>query len=205
MRRDTLLPAQQHDIVVEALYADADERGWETIPLHERTKIYGQWIENPAIGGVLCRYMTPDAARSWIKDGPMKEYAYYRRGAGRYARFGAKPMTTSAHIARTALGPQSKVVPGSEGVKPAHCLADSEGIRAYITWGPSSNFRNLLWAALRAAVSGMEAHIVVMEPAERPTSSEEIDLHSKLAKRCRVKVHHMRERLAPPVPRQATP
>ena len=48
--------------------------------------MYTQWVEstNP-IGRILAPYMTPEAARSWIKDGPMKEYSRANRGAGRYA------------------------------------------------------------------------------------------------------------------------
>lgn len=197
-RRETLLPAQQHDQVVTALYADADRVGWETLPLQERSRLYSRWVENLQIGAVLVKYMTPEAARLWIKDGPMKEYARSRRGTGRYARFGKEATTTSLDIVRTALGAEGLVIEGSEGTKPAHCRAVAGGAEAYVTWDQARNFRNLLWAALRAAVDGKDSHIVVMEPADRVTPSDEMQLHKTLAVRCGLTVHHMRERAAPP-------
>lgn len=203
MRRETLLPVERHDAVVTALYADADRRGWATLSPQDRSRVYSQWVEQEHIGGVLCRYMTPEAARSWIKDGPMKEYARAQRGTGRYARFGRVATTTPTDIVRGALGPDANVLAGTEGVKPAHCRATREDETAYVTWGEASNFRNLLWAALRAAVAGADAHIVVLEPPDRISPTEETRLHQTLGQRCGLGVHHLRERppaAAPPPP-----
>lgn len=197
-RRETLLPAEQHDQVVTALYADADRLGWETLPLQERSRVYSRWVEDQKIGAVLAKYMTPEAARLWVKDGPMKEYARARRGTGRYARFGREAGTTSLDIVWTALGNEATVVEGSEGTKPAHCRAVVGEGEVYVTWDQARNFRNLLWAALRAAVDGQDAHIVVLEPPDRVTPSDEMQLHKTLAVRCGLTVHHMRERAASP-------
>jgi hypothetical protein len=194
MTREKLLPAERHDAVVTALYADAERRGWDTLSPQERSRVYSQWVEQEHIGGVLAPYMTPEAARSWIKDGPMKEYARAQRGTGRYARFGRAATTTTTDIARAALGPDAAVLAGSEGIKPDHCIATRGDDSAYVTWGDASNFRNLLWAALRAAVAGCPAHIVVLEPPDRITPTEQTRLHQALGQRCGLAVHHLRER-----------
>ena len=88
MSRDKLLPALLRAQVVKAIYGDADRVGWQTLPLPDRTRAFNEWVEDDRIGGVLTQFMTPEQARSWIKDGPMKEYARALRGAGRYAAHG---------------------------------------------------------------------------------------------------------------------
>lgn len=195
MSRDGLLPAHQLAAVVTALYAHADEAGWSALPPQERSLYYAQWVDAPDVGKVLTRFMTPEQARSWIKDGPMKEYANACRGTGRYARFGRHGGTGPAEVAEAALGAGATVVPGTEGVKPPHCLAtDSAGDTGYLVWGEAGNFRNLLWAALRAAVTdGLPAHVVVLEPPGRPTPTAEANTHRAMARRCRLGLHYLPE------------
>src|SRR3954451_17870778 len=163
-----ILPEEQLAAVVTALYADADVAGWDTLSLADRTRTYSAWVEDPRVGGILTRYMPSEAARTWIKDGPMKEYGRARRGAGRYARFGRQGGTTAADVVRFVLGDGATVVDGTYGDKPFHCMAnDDRGQTNYVAWGGARNLRNLLWAALRAAVEdGLPAHIVVMEPPD---------------------------------------
>jgi hypothetical protein len=195
MSRDTLLPPKQLAAIVTALYADADESGWAHLPPAERTRLYGQWIDDPRVGKILTKYMTPEQARSWIKDGPMKEYANARRGAGRYARFGRQGGTGGSDVATAALGPGAKVLDGSEGVKPPHCYAiDATGERAYLAWGHAKNFRNLLWAALRTAVAAqVPAHIVVLEPPGQSTPTAETVTHRAMTRRCQLHLHYLPE------------
>jgi hypothetical protein len=195
MRRDALLPAKQLDAIVTALYADADEIEWTNLPPAERTRQYGRWIDDPRVGKILTKYMTPEQARSWIKDGPMKEYANARRGTGRYARFGRQGGTGVGDVVLSALGAGATVVDGSEGVKPSHCYAvDSAGERVYVAWGPATNFRNLLLAALRsAAVEQIPAHIVVLEPAGHATSTAESATHRVMTDRAQLHLHYLSE------------
>jgi hypothetical protein len=195
MSRDKLLPAEQLASVVTLLYREAERLGWDTLPPQDRSRIYSRWVEDERVGGILGRYMTPEAARSWIKDGPMKEYSRARRGTGRYARFGREGGTTTIDVVHVALGSEATVVPGSEGVKPFHCFATRGDSQVYVTWGEARNFRNLLWAALQAALQGTDAHIVVMEQPDRITPSAETQSHRALATRCGLTVHHMREQL----------
>jgi hypothetical protein len=197
MRREALLPDEQLSLIVTTLYADAEKHGWDSLPLVDRSRAYSEWVEDERVGGVLTKYMTPEAARSWIKDGPMKEYNRAARGTGRYARFGRQGGTGPADVAVTALGPGARIVEGSVGVKPSHCHAITpSGDIAYLAWGEARNFRNLLWAALRACVEGgFDAHVVVMEPPGKATTTDDVLTHNALAERCGLGVHHMRERL----------
>src|SRR4051794_25912559 len=99
-----LLPRQQQDDVVAAVYADANELDWEHLALVARTRQYARWLADPRVGGILTQYMTMEQARSWLKDGPMKEYHRARRGAGRYARLGQSGGTGPDQIVKHALG-----------------------------------------------------------------------------------------------------
>jgi hypothetical protein len=194
-KRPSLLPTAALAAVVTAIYQDADDASWDTLAPADRSSTYDKWVDDPRVGGILTRYMTPEQARSWIKDGPMKEYSRANRGMGRYAEFGRTGGTGPADIVRTALGPGAVIVPGSQRVKPFHCLADAdEAARVFVVWGEARNFRNLLWAALNASVQdGLEAHIVVTEPPGHVIPSSEVTTQRALAGRCGVELHHMRE------------
>jgi len=192
--RDKLLPAAVRERVVRAIYADADRLGWQTLSLADRTATFNQWIEDDRVGGPLTRFMTPEQARSWIKDGPMKEYGRALRGAGRFAEYGRQGGTGPVDVVRHALGPTAAVVDGSLGSKPLHCLGEVDGTASYVAWGDNRNFKNLLWAALRAsALDGVDAHLVVLEPPGTASASELVKEQQKLAERCGLTVHRMRE------------
>ena len=195
MSRDKLIPEKQLATIVTALYGDADSHDWAHLPPQEHTRLYREWVNDPRIGKILTAYMTPEQARSWIKDGPMKEYANARRGVGRYARFGRHGGTNASNIAATALGLGAKVIDGTEGVKPPHCHGeDAAGSVAYLTWGPATNFRNLVWAALRVAVAAdLPGHIVVLEPPGHDTPTSDKTFHANIATRCRLHVHYLPE------------
>ena len=193
-RRPGIVPDAQLATVVAAIYQDADEAGWETLGPRDRSRMYGEWVEADHVGGVLTQYMTPEAARSWIKDGPMKEYARANRGAGRYAEFGREGGTGVADIVRVALGDGARVVEGSERVKPFRCRATAGDVTAVVAWGESRQFKDLLWAALRAATEeAVPAHVVVMEPPGRAASPTDRSRHAALARRCSIGLHYMRE------------
>lgn len=198
MRRPGIVPDAHLTAVVTALYQDADEAGWETLGPRDRSRMYGQWVEAEHVGSILTQYMTPEAARSWIKDGPMKEYARANRGAGRYAEFGRRGGTDVADVIKVALGPDARLVPGSEAVKPFRCHAatsgEAGGPAALITWGESRQFKDLLWAALCAATEQqIAAHVVVMEPPGRTASPTDRARQAATARRCEIGLHYMRE------------
>lgn len=195
MKRPTLLPESHLENVVSALYAEADETGWETLGPRDRSRMYTQWVEvTDPVGEILTQYMTPEAARSWIKDGPMKEYARANRGTGRYANFGRTGGTSSTDIVKHALGEEATIEAGSEAVKPLRCLAQVGDERFRVLWGDRRSFKDLLWAALRAATEDGETPlIVVLEPPGRITASEERKRLNAIAKRCQITVTYMRE------------
>jgi hypothetical protein len=198
-RRDKLLPANQLEGVIAAIYADAEAMDWEHQTLAEKTRQYARWIHDERVGQILTQYMTTEAARAWIKDGPMKEFHRARRGAGRYAEFGQASVTGPHDVVRHALGEGWHVVDDRVGVKPFHCEAEHKGDLAFVTWGQAANFRHLVWAALRWSVDHKgRAVIVVTDSPERPTPEDEAAWHKRVAERCGIDVAHMRERLAPP-------
>lgn len=194
MRRPGIIPDEQLKQVVTAIYDAAEDAGWENLSLRDRSRMYGDWVEALNVGEVLTRYMTPEAARSWIKDGPMKEYARANRGAGRYAEFGRQGGTEVIDVVRVALGPMAEIEDESERVKPFRCYARTADSRALVTWGGGRNFKDLLWAALKtAAEEKLAAHIVVMEPPGVTTSASDRAKHEALTRRCDLGLHYMRE------------
>jgi hypothetical protein len=196
--RHATVPPGQLTEVIRTLYATAERLGWEHLPPQERSTQYARWVADPAVGGVLTRYMTSEQTRSWIKDGPMKEFARARRGTGRYAQYGQPSGTGPPNLVQAALGEGWTVVDGSLGDKPSHCRARRDDETAYVTWGTAPNFRHLVWAALRAAVeTDAPAAIVVTETTERPTPEADAAWQRRIAGRCGLRITHLRERLAP--------
>lgn len=196
MKRPTLLPEKQLERVVRALYAQADEAGWDTLAVRDRSRMYTQWVEaTDPVGQILTQYMTPEAARSWIKDGPMKEYGRANRSTGRYAAFGRRGGTTPADIVKHTLGDEAVIKEGSEAVKPLRCLASTgEGDQFLVLWGDRRSFKDLLWAALRAATEDDNVPvIVVLEPPGKVTPTDERNRLSAIADRCEITVTYMRE------------
>lgn len=193
MTRDLLLPDAIRADVVRALYADANQLGWATLGPQAKTVAFNRWIEDPRIGGRLTGYMSPEQARLWIKDGPVKEYTRAMRGAGRFAEFGRQGGTSPQDIVNRALGDGAEI-DGNIGTKPPHCLATTSHGTAYVTWGDASSLKHLLWAAVRASIShNVPAHIVVLEPPGTVTPSATADEQKAITDRCGLSLHHLRE------------
>lgn len=197
MTRDNLIPDVHLSGVVTVLYEQAQARSWRHLPPRDRSALYNAWVEDERVGGVLTQYMSPEAARAWIKDGPMKEYGRALRGTGRYARFGRSGGTTVEDILRASLGRDWTVVDGSVGIKPFHAQAENRtGQLAYLAWDEARNFKNLVWAALRASVDlGIPGHVVVTEPQGATTPRETAEMHSLITQRCNLTIHYVREQL----------
>lgn len=188
------VPQDQADAVVEALYDQADQSDWMHLSPTQRTAQYDKWTTEPTIGGILTRYMTPESARSWIKDGPMKEYARARLGAGRYAQFrpasGPGPQVIVAH----AFGPSAATVADTFGYKPFHCAATIESGRAFVSWGESRNFRHLVWACVShlADHAADRAAVVVTESFDQLTATADRARHARIGKQCGIDVFYYR-------------
>lgn len=189
------VPQETLDSVVKALYADADRLDWEHLSPSRRTAQYDQWVTDAAIGVALADFMSAENARSWIKDGPMKEYGRARQGAGRYARFGVGQGTDPHQIVLHALGPDAQLIEGSVGVKPFHCLATrADGTTVYVTWGGAKHLRHLVWASLTklAEDAVSEVSVVVTETMADPTTDAEKARHAAIARRCRIDLRYVR-------------
>ncbi len=197
MTRDKLIPETQLAAVVTAIYSDAHVRNWMHLSLAERSRAYSEWVDDDRIGGVLKMYMTPEATRAWIKDGPMKEYSRALRGAGRYARFGRTGGTSVEDILLAALGEGWTMVENTAGIKPFHAeVVNASGEVAYVAWDGAHNFKNLVWAALRTSVErGLVGHVVVTETQGRTTPRELADMQRDIVQRCGLTLHYVREQL----------
>lgn len=188
------VPRDQIESVVKALYADADRVDWEHLPPSARTNQYDEWVMDTEIGGVLTKYMSVENARSWIKDGPMKEYGRARLGAGRYAKFGSSSGPSPEQLVAHALGNDAVIVEGSVGVKPFHCLATIDGSRTYLAWDSAKNLRHLLWASISylADHASDAACVIVLESMERPTTQAEKRRHGRIGDRCSIPIKYYR-------------
>lgn len=185
------VPREQVDLIIRSLYDAADRLDWDHLPANAKTQHYDAWVREPSIGGILTKYMNSESARSWIKDGPMKEYSRARVGTGRYAKFGSTVGPAPRQLAKHVLGESASVVEGSVGVKPFHCLA-SVGTEAptYLVWGAAKNMRHLVWAAINYLASnpGHRASIVVIESFRNPIVRAERIRHERIAERCGITI-----------------
>lgn len=188
------LPRDQVESVVKALYTAADRIDWGHLPSSARTSQYDEWVKDDEIGGVLKKYMSAENARSWIKDGPMKEYGRACLGAGRYAKFGATPRVTPNQLVTHALGPAASVIENSVGVKPFHCLAVLDGKTTYVAWESAKNLRHLVWAAIShlSAHPGDAACLIMLETMELPITQADKLRHKRIADRCSIKLVYYR-------------
>jgi hypothetical protein len=190
------VPAEQVEAIVKALYADADSLDWEHLPPGRRTVHYDKWVSASEIGAVLNLYMSSENARSWIKDGPMKEYGRARQGAGRYAKLGSAQGTTPEQIANHALGATASIAEGSMGVKPFHCVATTSlnSARTYVAWGAAKNIRYLVWACLNYLADNPDhdATVVITETMANPTTTAEKTRHSRIAAQCSLGLRYFR-------------
>ena len=96
------LPWEVEESIVSRLFADMERLGWEGLTLPQRTSQYAIWIADREIGQRLAEFMTPERARVWIKDGPVKEYPRALAGSGN-----TPPSSTAAPTSRTSSGARS--------------------------------------------------------------------------------------------------
>jgi hypothetical protein len=181
----TLPEAIQCEIVAR-LYSDAVRLDWGHLSMPERRRQYERWISEPAVGGIIGQFLTPERARVWIKDGPMKEYSRSLAGVGPFAKFLPTHSVGAEGIVQMALGGSWSVVAGSAGIKPLHCRAQSElnGLQ-FLCWGTAKDFKHLLWAALRASDAGrIDAMVIVIESIGHELQEIERGRLAHLCARC---------------------
>lgn len=62
------------------LWGLADEIGWMRLADQDKSRLYEDWSKRDDVGGVLSRYLAPEAIRVYVKDTLMKPYVRDRLG-----------------------------------------------------------------------------------------------------------------------------
>jgi hypothetical protein len=195
MPRSTV-PKEIRDEVVRELYRQVETMDWELLSPQQKSQQYARWIEDPAIGGRLTVFQSAEDARVWLKDGPMKEYARALDGEGSFAEFTTKRLSGTDELVRRALGAEWAIVPGSKGNKPMHCMATDGSATRYVCWGKPGTFRDLMWAALNAAVELPQRPMIVVSLRDgQDVNGEDRRRHERIGERCGVDVRHIRRRV----------
>ena len=187
------IPATVERTVVAKLYSQAESLEWSDLTPKKRSAQYDKWLEDPEIGGKLVQYLTPAAARVWVKDGPMKEWTRARNGVGKYASFVSGSSSVLQKIVRKALGEDWDIRPETLKVKPLRAVASCGGNEAVITWAPPNGLKHMIWAALAASASGdsRDWTVCVTETLTNPTPENERQWHRRLADRAGLKLVHV--------------
>jgi hypothetical protein len=180
--------------VVKKLFADASLLDWERLTTSEKTAQYATWLEEADVGGVLSDWMSPEEARVWLKDGPMKEFSRALAGFGTYAGLLDDHPRSPRVLVGAALGNEWSIILGSEGAKPLHCDARRDGDLVHLIWGPERDFKHLLWAGLEAGDrrAGVLVRIAVFDTLSHPISRGARSKHKRFCDRCGVDVCHVR-------------
>lgn len=176
--------------VVQKLYSDAQEIDWEHLTHAEHTEWYTRWLADQSVGGVLTTWMSPEEARVWLKDGPMKEYARALAGEGTFAKYIEDHPRGPARIVEKALGNGWTVVWTTVRVKPLQCRATNGQQTVKVFWGPAKDFKHLLWAALKLVDE--RAYLVVWDTVSNPLQTQARDKISAIGRRCSLDVRFIR-------------
>jgi hypothetical protein len=189
MATATNIPASVRDEVVKLLYADADNLDWERLPPQAKTAQYNQWVEDSRIGGLLARYI-PNP-HLWIKEVPLKEYARALENMGRFATFAGFHYAPPADFIGPTFGGDWKFVEDSQRDKPANCLAWDGTVRRYVCWGPPSQFKDLLWAALTVGVKQQgRPGIVLSVRTDAEIDASDRRQYTAIGERCGIEVRY---------------
>jgi hypothetical protein len=159
-------PRALSDSVIREVYRRADELDWTSLPSSRQSGAYTSWVEDPAIGGVLSAFQTPEAIRVWLKDAVMREYSRAKYGLGPYARHTATRCQSPDEIVRAVCGGGWTVQPDSFGDKPYHCRASDGTVTRYICWGRVTDLRDLIWATLNERDEASPVPLIVIHDDE---------------------------------------
>lgn len=185
--------AVQLDVVAE-IYRRINPLGWENSRAADRSRQLTRWVEDPAIGGVLSDYLTSSGIRVWIKDVALRQHQLALNGAGPFAELVAMRHLTSDEIIAEACGPDWRVQPESQGIRPFHCLAFNGVDTRFVCWGPERSFRDLLWAAMNRKGPTLGKPLIVALYDGIPTAR---DRYSEMAAGADVDVVYLQQRLSP--------
>jgi hypothetical protein len=134
-----LIPPDVRVRLIARVGAEAEAADWEHLTQADKSSMIARWVTSPAVGDVLRPLLGTDAeVRLWIKEVAIKRHA-------------RSLLPGADDVVAAALGDAAGVVPGSVGIKPAHCLARADGGTWYVCWDRAANAKHLVWAALQAA------------------------------------------------------
>jgi len=179
------VPREVRDAVIRELYRQVGSLNWDEISAREKTKHYTQWVEDPAVGGELADYYTAEGMRVWLKDVPLKEYARAIENFGSFAKYTTQRLSPPSEFIPQVLGEAWRIVPGSIGEKPMHCLAANGTKQRYVCWGKPRTFRDLLWAAVNKALTAPARPMIVVYLSEgKPVDAKLRRRHERIADHC---------------------
>lgn len=187
------VPKEIGNKVVSKLYSDAAKFDWAHLSPQQRSAQYNAWIQDPEVGGRLQQYLAAEEARVWIKDGPMKEWSRAVSGVGEYAAFVDDASDFQPRLVRKALGEGWQPRPDTLRIKPLRLVAHKDEEEIMVAWGPATDLKHLMWAALTASAAG-DARVwvvCVVSAFTKPTPSNEKQAHQRIAHRCGIRVVHI--------------
>jgi hypothetical protein len=185
------LPESLRRDVVAEVYRQADELDWDALADRLHTAIYDGWLDEPAIGGQLTRFLTRERARVWLKDVPMKEYARARNNIGPFADLVASRFPSPGQIARQVLGPDWDMIDGTVDDKPNRCLIANGTTRRLMIWGPPKALRDVVWAGINAVVDQQPSPILIIAvPYGHPLDEGDKRRHVRLGRTAGLEVRH---------------
>lgn len=184
-------PELERKIVIR-MFADAERHDWTHLNGDQRSAIYESWMNDPEIGGRLTEFKSPQGARVWIKEGPMKEYSRAKYGVGKYAEFVANPIDASDLVAR-AMGGDWRIVPNTRKGKPLRVRIRAGDLDRHFAWAPADQLKHLVWAAIRTEALGDQTPwtLCLVGSFEKPTPADQRALDLRIGERCALEVTHV--------------
>lgn len=124
--------------LVERLWSTADEIRWTSRSNVEKSRYYDEWTRDPAIGGILGRYMDVGQVRVYLKDTLLKPYPRARMAEDR------RPTR--------ALGIPDDAVVAETFIKPHGWLLEDGRL---VCWGRADDWKVVLMAVHERAFTGV--------------------------------------------------
>ncbi len=143
-----LLPPEVEGAVVAEIYQRMDSASWIDVHGTRQHRTISEWLEDPAIGGLLLEHMTANDAHSWITARALRQYFRSIYGVGPFAHLIPRRYQTASEIVHAICGPEWHVESGSEAENPYRCLAADSTNARYVLWGLETGFSRLLNTAV---------------------------------------------------------
>ncbi|MEU7476996.1 PIN-like domain-containing protein [Lentzea sp. NPDC042327] len=145
-----LMPPEVVRSLVADIYRRIAEQHDSMLVSSNKHRVISEWIEDPAIGGLLLNYMTAEDAWKWIDARRSEHTLHALYGRGPFADLVPVRYQTIDDIVITACGPGWYPEPGTtRGDISGHCVATNGTSTRYVCWGDEGDFNTLLDAVAR--------------------------------------------------------